>query len=299
MPKIFFIIALVIVGAFALFFNPEIISPEKSLEKLEDIRVAMPDVPKLAKVAETVKKEVAKAVQPPPLRVEKLVLRETLLTRSGVIDWTNAQRKQNSSQSFRENTQLNLAAAAKLADMFQRQYFAHYDATGRGASDFAKEAGYKFLGVGENLALGNFEDDKDLIQAWMDSPGHRANILDDSFQEIGVAVKKGMFEGENVWLAVQIFALPYSACPQPDKNLKIGIESSEKLTEQLAARANVMRADLENRDPKTKKEVDEYNALVEEYNALVKQINALVAEIKILISRYNDQVRALNECVAG
>ena len=54
----------------------------------------------------------------------------------------------------------------------------------------AKKAGYEYISVGENLAMGNFKNDGDLVEAWMNSPGHRANILSFKYKELGVAVIK-------------------------------------------------------------------------------------------------------------
>ena len=69
--------------------------------------------------------------------------------------------------------------------------------------------------------MGNFKNDQDLVSAWLNSPGHRANILNTRFTEIGTAVLKGFYEGREVWMAVQEFGLPLSSCPNPDSKVKI------------------------------------------------------------------------------
>lgn len=285
--RLFFISVLAVLAAFWLFFR---VSAPLDL---------LPAVSGLQKTVEEIKKEIS---LPPPLRVGTSARQpapEVVLTRTGVINWTNAERKQNGLAPLVENQKLNQAAAFKLADMFQNQFFAHESPTGEGAADLVKSANYEFVSVGENLALGNFESDKALVEAWMNSPGHRANILSKNFQEIGVAVGKGKFEGQETWLAVQIFAKHLSACPQPDQNLKIGVESSQKQIDKLAASANQLRAELESSEPKNRKEFGEYNQRVDEYNALAKQINTLIESTKLLIDRYNFQVRVLNQCVSG
>src|SRR3989344_762889 len=252
------------------------------------------EIPKAGEIVKEIRKE---AALPPPLRVKKPVP-VAVLTREGIISQTNLKRKAEGEISLTENSKLDQAAARKVADMFSRQYFAHESPTGGHASDLVTETGYQYLSVGENLALGNFSDDKDLGESWMNSPGHRANILDAGFMEIGAAAERGVFEGEKTWLAVQIFALPQSACPQTDENLKLTIDSAEKQVDEFTATANALKAELEAADPKTKKEVEEYNQKVHKYNALAKSINSLIDEIKTLISKYNAQVRALNECAA-
>lgn len=275
---------LFVLGAFWLFFK--IFAPPVDL---------LPEVSDLPRVVEEIKKEIS---LPPPLRAERKAP-VSVLTRAGAIRWTNVERQNDGLPVLAENAKLNSAAEIKLKDMFARQFFAHVSPTGEGAADLVKKATYEFIAVGENLALGNFDGDKDLVTAWMNSPGHRANILSSTFHEIGVAVGKGMFEGKETWLAVQIFAKPISACPQPDPNLKAGIESAESKIGSLVQTANALKNEIENEKPKTRKETEEYNQKVDEYNSLAHQINALVEEVKILISRYNTQVRALNQCISG
>ena len=69
------------------------------------------------------------------------------------------------------------------------------------------KAGYDFSSAGENLAV-NFSDSKDVIDAWMNSPEHRANILSNKFTEIGVATAMGTYEGSQVVFVVQEFGTP-------------------------------------------------------------------------------------------
>src|SRR6185369_15716694 len=115
--------------------------------------------------------------------------------------------------ALKENALLDKAAKKKLDDMFAQQYFEHINPQGKGPSDLAKSVGYDYIAIGENLALGNFKNDAELVQAWMDSPGHRANILNKQYTEIGVAVGQGTYEGKKTWLAVQEFGRPTSSCP--------------------------------------------------------------------------------------
>lgn len=281
--RLFFVSAIIVLTAFWFFFR---------MSAPQDL---LPAVSNLPKAVEEIKKEIS---LPPPLRVEREAP-AAVLTRAGVITWTNAQRKQNGFASLKENQKLNQAAAFKLADMFQNQYFAHESPSGEGVADLVKSARYEFISVGENLALGNFESDKALVEAWMNSHGHRANILGRSFQEIGVAVGKGKFEGRETWLAVQHFAKPLSSCPQQDQNLKIGIESAEKQIDDLSIAANRLRAEIESLEPQNRKELAEYNRHVDEHNSLAKQINTLIESTKLLIDTYNSQVRALNQCISG
>ncbi|MBI1971646.1 MAG: hypothetical protein HYS52_02255 [Candidatus Wildermuthbacteria bacterium] len=234
---------------------------------------------------------------PPPLRgPETPPQAASVLTKQGVLQWTNVHRFQSGLVSLLSNARLDVAASKKLQDMFARQYFAHVAPTGEGAGDLAKDAGYEFISIGENLALGNYQDDKALAQAWMDSPGHRANILKGSHREIGIAVGKGIFEEKELWLAVQIFGAPSSLCPRPDVPLQTQIEDAQLEIGGIENELSQMREEIENTRPKRGQE---YNAKVDEYNALVNQYNTLVQGAKTLVETYNTQVRVFNNCVAS
>jgi hypothetical protein len=266
-------------------------------------------LPKIQKAtADFVINEIKKEISTPaPLRTAKKSP-SSFLTKAGILKWTNIQRNENGSlPALKDNPELDNIAELRLKDMFAKQYFAHYSPAGIGASQLADRIGYEYLAIGENIALGNFENDKTLVQAWMDSPGHRANILNTHYTEIGIAVGKGVFsaedeaasggEGEQTWIAVQVFGLPLSVCPQPEPALKTRIEELKKQIGQLENQAAALKQDLEKIRPGGREERLAYNQKVAEYNELVNQINNLAAEAKTIISRYNSQVDILNECI--
>lgn len=230
---------------------------------------------------------------PAPIRAV-VEVPQTLLTRSGTINWTNTQREQNNLPLLRENQRLNAAAEAKARDMFAKQYFEHVSPTGRGPADLADDANYEYLAIGENLALGNFGDDEKLVEAWMNSPGHRANILSKRYSEIGVAVMKGVFEGRTTWLAVQEFGRPLADCPEPEEELKSRIEQNNAEIDAMNQLLITKREELENTKPKRG---PEYNAKVDEFNALVEKYNALVVETKTIIEQFNGRATVFNQCI--
>src|SRR3989344_2386836 len=162
------------------------------------------------KIAEPAKNPVKKEIAaPPPLKAQKEApTAEIILTADGVLSWTNKEREKAGLPDLAPNQKLTASALAKVRDMFKNQYFAHESPAGKGAGDLAEAEGYDFILIGENLALGNFEGDKALVEAWIASPVHRANILGSRYKEIGIAVGRGMFGGRETWLAVQHFALP-------------------------------------------------------------------------------------------
>lgn len=226
-----------------------------------------------------------KVLLPSPLRSSSGQEIGAPLNKDEIIKHTNIQREKYGLGSLKESSQLYLSAQSKTEDIFLRQYFEHESPTGLNVSDLVKKAGYEFIVLGENLAMGNFDSNEDLVQAWMDSPGHRENILNSSFSEIGVAVLKGYFEGEEVWVAVQHFALPLSACSAANEAIKETIAANEKKIVSIEEVLNSMKGDL-----KTRKNLKEYNDLVELHNSLV-------AKNKALIKEYNKQIRSYNQCL--
>lgn len=188
------------------------------------------------------------------------------LTVEGILRETNRHRAENGLAALALNAKLSSAAQAKVNDMFHQQYFEHIGPDGRGPSDWVSSAGYDYIAVGENLALGNFDSDADLVQAWMNSPGHRANILNKGFKEIGLAATAGTFEDNRTWLAVQEFATPSSACVTPVPTLRTQYEQKEAELEQIQSEINATKATLGQL-------VATYERLVKEGNEKVKAGN--------------------------
>ena len=215
------------------------------------------------------------------------------LSAEGVFQWTNEHRQEAGLDSLERSPLLDTIAASKAQDMFALQYFAHVSPLDVGIGGVAQEMGYEFITIGENLALGNYSGDQALVQAWMDSPGHRANILSARYQEIGIALQQGVFEGSSTWIAAQVFVLPLSACDSPDEQLKEAIELEKTQIEEIVFLLDQMRAELGAYRPKVG---PSYNRKVAEYNAFVDQYNTLVAETQEKIAWYNMQVQLFNEC---
>jgi uncharacterized protein YkwD len=218
------------------------------------------------------------------------------LTASVVFVWTNKNREENGNLApLKRNPLLDAAAMAKVQDILDRQYFEHVSPTGENVVDLAVAVGYKYLRIGENLALGDFLNEKDLLNAWMASPGHRANILDSRYEEIGVAVLRGVYKGRRVWVAVQEFGKPTSSCTPPDVLLKNTIEENRIKIESLSAHLVTLRSELEAL--KNNSDASVYNQKVVVYNNLVNETNSLVEKIKPLTGNYNDQIALYNRCI--
>lgn len=218
------------------------------------------------------------------------------LSVADIISETNENRALNGGhKALVENKKLNKSAQMKVDDMFAKQYFEHVSPSGVGVSDLGDKVSYEYIIIGENLALGNFKDSKSLLTAWMASPGHRANILNDKYTEIGVAVGRGKFRGEDTWIAVQHFGLPRNACPTIDEVLhgKISVDQDKikDMEEDLADRHERIENGSIYEGKTTNEQINEYNALVEQYNKMI--IN-----LKEKISKYNEGVRAFNSCLS-
>ena len=285
--KIFIFILIILLG-FSFIFRNEL------LNFYSKFALKLPEIEK--EIGQFLPPEIKKEVSlPPPIKAEK-EYPETILTKEGVIKWTNIQREKYGLPPLKESLELDASSAIKVEDMFKNQYFDHYSPSGEGMGDLAKIVGYEFILIGENLALGNFKDDETLVNAWMESTGHRENILNERYQEIGVAVKKGTFEGRETWMAVQHFGLPLSACPQPNEKLKVEIDENEKEIDEIESTLNNLKNEIRKMRSKWGSECQEK---IDEYNSLVVKYNSLVTKTQTLITNYNNQVRLFNQCVSS
>ena len=283
---IFLLILLVVAGGF--WFKGDILGFYNNFGKnLENFQKT-----DLGNMLTEVGKEI---LTPPPLHIGGKE-NKVVLVKDKVIAQTNIQRYNNDLLiPLFENSKLNAVAQAKAEDMFEGQYFEHISPSGVDPGTLVKSFGYNYITTGENLILGNFSSEKEMVQLWMESPGHRANILNERFTEIGVAVLKGTYKGETVWIGVQEFGLPFSSCPEASYSLKNEIEYNKATLDQMTFQINAKRNEIE----RAGKRSENYNLLIDEYNDLVAQYNQLNEKTKILIVNYNSQINNFNKCVTG
>jgi hypothetical protein len=133
------------------------------------------------------------------------------ITKEVIVRLTNEVRSANGLQELNENRLLDSAAEERARDMLQKAYFGHVSPTGQRASDVAVRTGYEYRIIAENIARGLFPTNQRLIDRWMQSPGHRRNILSPGIRDIGVAIVKGAVNGEMRLLVVQLFGLRSSS----------------------------------------------------------------------------------------
>lgn len=102
-----------------------------------------------------------------------------------VIDLTNEQRRQNGLQPLKADPQLSGVALKKSQDMQQNGYFSHTSPTYGSPFDMMRDFGVSYKTAGENIAQGQ-RTPQEVVNAWMNSPGHRENILNPNYTHIGV-----------------------------------------------------------------------------------------------------------------
>ena len=113
---------------------------------------------------------------------------------SEVVRLVNEIRVQYGLNKLTENWELSRVARYKSQDMVDRGYFSHTSPTYGSPFDMMKAFGISYRTAGENIAYGQ-KTPQAVVDAWMNSSGHRANILNSSFTQIGV----GYVASGNYW----------------------------------------------------------------------------------------------------
>lgn len=241
-----------------------------------------------------------------------------------IIDWTNKYRADENLPALTLNTNLAAAAQAKTDDMFAKQYFEHTSTTGVTTGQLVLDEGYNYKVTGQNLALGDFKDEKDLVDAWMASPGHRANIMNTEYTEIGVAAGLSDYQGRNTWIAVQEFGKPAPNCTTPSSITVNQIDTDKAKYQTLSNNLSQDSADAQSFFDQANAKIAQGNQIYaqthskakaqpywDEGSQLQKQAQAKLAEaqqidaqmkdlynkINDLVNRYNVEVNSYNYCI--
>jgi len=135
------------------------------------------------------------------------------ITSENIIQLTNETRMNSSLSALSENQLLTQSAYDKAYAILDAQKFAH-NINDRKFSDWIKDNNYNYSYIGENLAI-DFVTSEGVINAWLDSPAHKKNIINPRYQEIGIATVDGIFNGLATTLVVQIFGTPANVSVQP------------------------------------------------------------------------------------
>jgi uncharacterized YkwD family protein len=107
-----------------------------------------------------------------------------------VLDLVNQERTKAGLNSLSLNSSLSKVAMAKAQDMYNNNYFDHQSPTYGSPFDMMTAFGVTYNSAGENIAKGQTSP-TEVMNQWMNSPGHRANILNSSYTQIGIAYYNG------------------------------------------------------------------------------------------------------------
>lgn len=118
-----------------------------------------------------------------------------------VITLTNQERAKNGLKPLTANWELSRVARYKAMDMRDKNYFSHTSPTYGSPFTMMKNFGIAYRAAGENIAAGQTTP-QEVVNAWMNSPGHRANILSTTYTQIGVGYASG---GSERYYWVQMF----------------------------------------------------------------------------------------------
>lgn len=169
----------------------------KEVEK-EPTNVVNNETPKAPTTTETTSQTPAtqtKTEQAPAQEDKETTATDQILAiEEKVVALTNAERAKNGLSALQMDRPLMAAAREKSQDMKDKNYFSHTSPTFGSPFDRLKALGIAYKSAGENIAKGQKSPDE-VVQAWMNSEGHRANILNKDFTHIGV----GYVQDGNIW----------------------------------------------------------------------------------------------------
>ena len=240
------------------------------------------------------------------------------LEKEALIRLTNEARSINGLTELTENELLDTVAEERARDMIDKQYFAHVSPTGEGASDVAQRSGYRYKIIAENIAKGSFLTNQKLIDGWMQSPGHRKNILSSDVREIGVSILKGTMQGEETWVGVQVFGLqspPVSdkSCTPPPSELANQISAKKSEIQGLNERIVNLRQELEHENTSIGMEriaagrdytrnhdlngrISTHNEKINWHNQLAAELREKGASLNSMVDDYNRMVQDYRNC---
>jgi hypothetical protein len=142
------------------------------------------------------------------------------ISASELLTGTNEARKDASLPELVINDELSQAAFLKAKDMISNNYWAHTSPSGTSPWKWLADVGYNYDVAGENLAK-NYPTADATVTAWMNSESHRANILNERYQDIGFAVVDGLLDGRDTTLVVAYYGVPASAAVAGSENQKV------------------------------------------------------------------------------
>ena len=215
-------------------------------------------------------------------------------TADGILSQVNSYRKTASLAPLEKDALLSMIAENRATDMAAKGYFDHKAPDGSSIADLARKINYPLLLLGENLVVGRSLSDKSTVQALMDSPPHRENILRQVFTEMGIGIVQIDYDFGQAWLVVQAFGTPRNVCPTPNpgleqhvrdnqKALKLGLEELERVRDELRAGTG---------------DSESMEALADTFAELEQNHQDARNFTNQLLRDYNNQIESYNACVA-
>jgi uncharacterized protein YkwD len=222
-----------------------------------------------------------------------------VLSSQNIIWFINKERMSRGLNPLIIEQDLMATTDLKNNDMILFNYFEHINPVTNASIDvFLDTTDYSFIKVAENLAVGNFLTSKEVVDAWMKSPGHRKNILDPYYKETGVSVTKAFYQGSHVFFITQHFGNPRNSCPGVDENRKNYINELRFETQSLSDRIADAKQQIGEYESRNVFVNSEYDRLITEHNELVREYNNLIIKLQTNISLYNEQVKLIESCIA-
>ena len=165
---------------------------------------------------------------------------------------TNEERQNENLNTLTINPILNKVAEMKANDMATKNYFAHTSPDGKTPWYWLAQVGYQYQYAGENLAV-NFTDSKDVTNAWMASPTHKANIIKKNYTEIGTGIATGMYEGKETVFVAQVYANPLLKEVTQIKPIKKEVANIKEIAKTVNPKevTNVLGAEINTQITKT------------------------------------------------
>lgn len=194
------------------------------------------------------------------------------LNSTNIVAMTNATRRAANLNELGISQQLEEAAQEKANDILKNQYFAHVNPEGKTPWNFMEEKKYNYVFAGENLAM-NFNSAEEVTEGWLTSPGHRANILNDKYTEIGIGTAWGNFQGNQTLVVVQMFGRPIKSSIN-QKSMLVKKDGAKKITLAKSKKKNAKTKKYLVQKPKLVKGISTGKIIQELENKKLAQWNS-------------------------
>ena len=209
-----------------------------------------------------------------------------------ILDEINKERVKSGAGPLVFSIDLERSARQKTEDMITHTYFSH-ERDGRVFENFIEDEHYEYIVIGENLARGEFKSVPKLVRAWLSSPAHKKNIVDPRFQETGIALIPGTYNGTTVLYVTQHFGTQKSVC------LNISSKHSSELS--ILQQTLKERGDEVISIKQTLSDIGEAGTertkLLNLYQKKVSDLNAIQKTLFQKIEGEDTLIQAYNECI--